>query len=171
MNVKYDPESPLLENEDKNGFLELVGSAQWISNNTRPDVAYAANFLGRHREKPTRQHMYQAKRIWRYFSGTKNLGLTLGGAKTLRDLELWLHCDASYSNQPDDCRAYHLCRYFAREMAVQATGHRHTEYDRSRIREHVRCRTRYDLDPKTVDGYEYPGPEDWDGFPECSACG
>ena len=42
--------------------------------------------------------MYQVKRIWRYFSATKNLGLTLGGAKTLRNLELWLHCDASWAD-------------------------------------------------------------------------
>ena len=51
--MKYDPDLPELEGQDRVEFLELVGSAQWISNNTRPDVTYAANFLGRHRQHPT----------------------------------------------------------------------------------------------------------------------
>ena len=98
--MKYDPDLPELEGQDRIEFLELVGSAQWISNNTRPDVAYAANFLGRHRQHPTRQHLEQIKRVWRYFSGTRNLGLTLGGAQSLNDLDLWLHCDASWADDP-----------------------------------------------------------------------
>jgi Reverse transcriptase (RNA-dependent DNA polymerase) len=51
--MKYDSDLPELEGQDRVEFLELVGSAQWISNNTRPDVTYAANFLGRHRQHPT----------------------------------------------------------------------------------------------------------------------
>ena len=46
VNVKYDPDALEIDEEEKTEYLELVGSAQWISNNTRPDVAYAANFLG-----------------------------------------------------------------------------------------------------------------------------
>jgi hypothetical protein len=44
--MKYNLDLPELDEKEKNEYLELVGSAQWISNNTRPDVAYAANFLG-----------------------------------------------------------------------------------------------------------------------------
>jgi hypothetical protein len=56
VNVRYDPDAPEVGEKEKTEYLELVGSAQWIANNTRPDLAYAANFLGRHRQKPTRQH-------------------------------------------------------------------------------------------------------------------
>jgi hypothetical protein len=98
--MKYNPDLPELEDKEKNDYLELVGSAQWISNNTRPDVAYAANFLGRHRQKPTSQHLEQLKRLWRYLSGTRNLGLTLGGTCGLEELDLWLHCDASWADDP-----------------------------------------------------------------------
>lgn len=97
--MRYDTELPELSEEERTDFLELVGSAQWIGNNTRPDIAYAANFLGRHRVKPTSQHMAQAKRMWRYICGTKKLGLTLGGC-SIDELELWLHCDASWADDP-----------------------------------------------------------------------
>jgi hypothetical protein len=76
----------------------MVGSAQWILNNTRPDIAYAANFLGRHRQKPTGQYMEQLIRLWRYLSGTRDLGLTLGATGVLENPELWLHCNTSWAN-------------------------------------------------------------------------
>jgi hypothetical protein len=97
--MKYDANLPELPEGEKAEFLELVGSGQWVGNNTRPDVAYAANFLGRHRNKPTSQHMEQLKRLWRYLSGTRKLGLTLGGC-AWENLELWLHCDASWADDP-----------------------------------------------------------------------
>jgi Reverse transcriptase (RNA-dependent DNA polymerase) len=100
VHIKIHTSMEELDPSEKEEYLELVGSAQWIANNTRPDLSYAANFLGRHREKPTCQHLYQIKRVWRYLRGTKNLGLTLGGEQTLRDLDLWLHCDASWADDP-----------------------------------------------------------------------
>ena len=104
VHIKYDLELPELDKKEKEEYLEMVGSAQWISNNTRPDIAYAANFLGRHRQKPTRQYMEQLKRLWRYLSGTKDLGLTLGGTGILENPELWLHCDASWADDPKSRR-------------------------------------------------------------------
>jgi hypothetical protein len=98
--IKYNLDLPELDDKEKNKYLELVGRVQRISNNTRPDVMYAANFLGRHRQKPTSQHLEQLKRLWRYLSGTRNLGLTLGGARSLENLDLWLHCDASWADDP-----------------------------------------------------------------------
>jgi hypothetical protein len=89
--VKYDPDLPLLAEDERVEYLELVGSAQWISNNMRPDLAYPANFLGRHRMNPTRQYMEQLKRLWRYLSRTKKFGLVLGGTQSLTDVDLWLH--------------------------------------------------------------------------------
>ena len=45
--VKYDLDLPPLESKEKEEYLELVGSAQWISTNTWPDLAYTANLIGR----------------------------------------------------------------------------------------------------------------------------
>jgi hypothetical protein len=104
VHVRYNPDLPELDKNNKEEYLENVGSAQWVSNNTRPDVAYTANFLGRHRQRPTSQHMEQSKRMWRYLSGTRDLGLTLGGSGILDDPELWLHCDASWADDPNSRR-------------------------------------------------------------------
>ena len=30
----------------------------------------------------------------------RNLGLTLGGTQSLNDLDLWLHCDTNWANDP-----------------------------------------------------------------------
>jgi hypothetical protein len=99
LRIKYDSELPQLDEKEKKEFLELVGCAKCVANNGRPDIAYAANFLGRHRNKPTTQHMERIKRIWRYLSGTRKMGLTLGG-RSIDDLEFWLHCDASWADDP-----------------------------------------------------------------------
>ena len=32
--VKYDPNLPLLKDKEKEEYLELIGSAQWVSSNT-----------------------------------------------------------------------------------------------------------------------------------------
>jgi hypothetical protein len=46
--MKYDLDALKIEEKEKIKYLKLIGSIKWISNNTRPDVAYIVNFLGRH---------------------------------------------------------------------------------------------------------------------------
>ena len=89
-NIKYNLDLREFNDKEKSEYLELFGSTQCISNKSRPDIAYAANFLGRHRQKPTCQHLEQLKRVWRYLGGNRNLGLTLGGVRNLECLDLWL---------------------------------------------------------------------------------
>src|SRR5436190_24326511 len=60
--------------------------------------------MGRTREKPTHQHMEQVKRIWRYLKGTEDLGITLGSENSIDNLKLWLHCDASWADDPVTCK-------------------------------------------------------------------
>jgi hypothetical protein len=55
-NIKYNLDLRELNDKEKSEYLELFGSTQCISNKSRSDIAYAANFLGRHRQKPTCQH-------------------------------------------------------------------------------------------------------------------
>ena len=50
------------------------------------------------------QHMEQVKRIWRYLKGTEDLGITLGSKNSIDDLKLWLHCDASWADDPVTCK-------------------------------------------------------------------
>src|SRR5438046_10385232 len=48
--------------------------------------------------------MNQIKRTWRYLSATKDLGITLGGEKSIEELKLWLHCNASWADNPATCK-------------------------------------------------------------------
>lgn len=57
-------------------FREAIGSLLYLSNVTRPDIAYSVNYLSRHMEKPLIKHWNQLKRIFRYLKGTRDLGLT-----------------------------------------------------------------------------------------------
>ena len=53
LDVKYDLDLPPLESKEKEEYLELVRSAQWISTNTWLDLAYIANLIDKTQEKPT----------------------------------------------------------------------------------------------------------------------
>jgi len=65
---------------------------------------YVANLLGRTQDKPTCQYIEQIKRTWRYLSGTKDLGIVLGGEDSIEELRLWLHCNTSWANDPKNCK-------------------------------------------------------------------
>jgi transposase InsO family protein len=54
----------------------LVGSLQYFSSMTRPDIAYAVNLLSRHVEKPTNEIWSAGIEIVKYLAGTQDLGVT-----------------------------------------------------------------------------------------------
>jgi hypothetical protein len=81
---KYSPlptvhvdDAPLLPSVTP--YLEIVGSIQWIASSTRPDVAFAASFLGRYNAEPTQAHYELGLRVIRYLVSTRQVGLELGG--------------------------------------------------------------------------------------------
>ena len=76
MPANWAPEtmhSPLLA--DNSSFASLIGSLLYIAICTRPDIAFAVNFLARYTSKPTQAIMDGAKRVVRYLKGTAKLGL------------------------------------------------------------------------------------------------
>ena len=56
---------------------ELVGSLNWISSCTRPDLSFATNVLARHLTKLNSNHAAGTKRILRYLKATRSYGLQL----------------------------------------------------------------------------------------------
>ena len=56
-------------------YQAVVGSLLYLSNKTRPDIAYAVSSVARYCSKPTRNHWTAAKRILRYLKGTHDYGL------------------------------------------------------------------------------------------------
>ena len=72
-------------------YQELVGSLLWLAGCTRPDIAYAASFLGRYSADPTEAHWQMGLRVISYLSHSRNIGLTLGGKP--RSLECYVDSD------------------------------------------------------------------------------
>ncbi|KAI0991198.1 hypothetical protein K3495_g16989, partial [Podosphaera aphanis] len=71
-------ESSLLEKEDKSLYQQIVGSGIYLSNNTRPDIAYCVGQLARFMSRPGGIHLKMAKQLLRYLKGTTNLGIQYG---------------------------------------------------------------------------------------------
>ncbi|UYV65505.1 hypothetical protein LAZ67_3004542, partial [Cordylochernes scorpioides] len=57
-------------------YRELIGGLLYISQRTRPDIAYAVSQLARYCSKYTRKHWVAAKRILRYLKSSEHLGIT-----------------------------------------------------------------------------------------------
>jgi hypothetical protein len=63
----------------KFSYREAVGSLLYLSTHTRPDISFTVGMLGRAIAAPSAQDVVAVKRPMRYFSGTRNYGLLLGG--------------------------------------------------------------------------------------------
>jgi hypothetical protein len=82
--IPLDPKCALTMDEDAKPekaypYRELVGALTWISQISRPDIAFAACYLGQFSANPGPEHWAAAKRVLRYLAGTRNAYLTLGG--------------------------------------------------------------------------------------------
>lgn len=66
-------------------YKQLVGSIIYLATVSRPDIAFAANFLSRAMDKPTKMHWVTAKRVLKYLKGTMDKGLnySVNGNKKL----------------------------------------------------------------------------------------
>lgn len=56
-------------------YQEAVGSLIYLSQGTRPDIAYAVNSVSKFCNKPGKAHWGAVKRIFRYIKGTVNAKL------------------------------------------------------------------------------------------------
>lgn len=80
-------------------YRKLIGNLLYISQNTRPDVTYAINYLSRFQNKPTEEHFAGVKRVIRYLSGTVDYGLLF--AKNENE-DLHGYADASWGEDVED---------------------------------------------------------------------
>jgi hypothetical protein len=83
--------------EDINRYQQLVGSLIYLSNSTRPDIAYAVSFLARSMHAPTESDFSNGKRVLRYLKGTKNLALNFNNNQQ----SLFVYSDSSYAEEKD----------------------------------------------------------------------
>ncbi|MBW0545458.1 hypothetical protein O181_085173 [Austropuccinia psidii MF-1] len=61
-------------------YHKAVGSLNYLTLCTRPDLAYETSSLSQFLENPLRDHVAAFKRVLRYLQGTKSDELMLGGA-------------------------------------------------------------------------------------------
>ena len=76
LNVKLKLNPDGNEGSRSNSFARLLGELQYLANCTRPDISFAVNRLAAYTANPSIQHVTTLKRILRYLTGTKNLGIT-----------------------------------------------------------------------------------------------
>lgn len=63
----------------KVNYRSAVGSLMYLSQCTRPGLAYAVGVLSQHLERPSIAHWNAALHVFRYLKGTVNLGITYNG--------------------------------------------------------------------------------------------
>lgn len=66
----------VLGERESRQYAELVGSLLYLSNCTRPDLAFATGALARFMSAPTGQHAQAAKQVLRYLVDTHSQGIT-----------------------------------------------------------------------------------------------
>lgn len=64
-------------------YQRLVGCLLYLSIATRPDIAFAAMWLGQHASKPARPHFLLTKHVLRYLAGSASLVLSFGFSSSL----------------------------------------------------------------------------------------
>lgn len=78
-------------------YQELIGSLIYLSQGTRPDIAYVTTYLSQFNTKYTRENWVQAKHVLRYLKETMTEGITYKkNGKMLK-----LYSDASWNNTLD----------------------------------------------------------------------
>jgi hypothetical protein len=98
LNVKlsqYDSSAALLNQEDKQRYMQVVGSLKYVATATRPDICFAATSLAQYMSCPTHHLLKCAERVFRYLSATQHLALTC--KKSTIDLHLVGNSDADWA--------------------------------------------------------------------------
>ncbi|GJW03641.1 integrase, catalytic region, zinc finger, CCHC-type containing protein [Tanacetum coccineum] len=66
-------------------YHSMIGSLMYLTS-SRPDIVQAVCYYGRYQARPTKKHLKEVKRIFRYLKGTLNMGFcTSGGIQFLGD--------------------------------------------------------------------------------------
>lgn len=87
-------------------FLEAIGSLLYISQISRPDIAYTINVLSSYCKNPKKQHWLAVKRVMRFLKGTIDYKLTY---KKKLCHKLKGYSDADWANDPNDRRSITGC--------------------------------------------------------------
>jgi hypothetical protein len=74
MSKIYESES--VETTEKFSIREAIGCLMYLTNATRPDIAFVVNNVSRHVTKPTKTLWTTIQRIFKYLNSTSENGIT-----------------------------------------------------------------------------------------------
>ncbi|XP_073811779.1 uncharacterized protein [Musca autumnalis] len=84
-------------------YQEAIGCLLYLVQGTRPDLAYAINYLSKFNDCFDNTHWSAVKRVFRYLKGTKNAALVF--KKNDNGLQIRGFCDADYAGDVSDRRS------------------------------------------------------------------
>jgi hypothetical protein len=84
--------------QDTKLYLSAVGSLNYISTSTRPDISFTVNTVSRKMSNPNHEDWKKVKRIFRYLKGSINLKLKYTNNTT----KLIGYSDAEFAGDPTD---------------------------------------------------------------------
>jgi hypothetical protein len=84
-------------------YLSAVGSLNYLSTMTRPDIAYVVGYFGRFSSNPGPRHWAAVKHLFRYLKGSMDYKLTYSGKDT--SVVFDTYCDASHGDCLDSGRS------------------------------------------------------------------
>src|SRR6267154_1237001 len=90
------------EGNRNNGYASLIGSLMYLAVAMRPDIAYAIQRLSSFTATPGLAHWTAAKRVLRYLSGTRSLGIKYEGTTANNEVQIEGWSDTDYANDPRD---------------------------------------------------------------------
>jgi hypothetical protein len=117
LDINKDPFRPKGDDEEilspECSYLGAIGALLYLAQCTRPDISFAVNCLARHSTAPTRRHWNGIKDIFRYLSGTMDMGLFYPYASssestplgTRNNATLVGYADAGYLSDPHKGRS------------------------------------------------------------------
>jgi hypothetical protein len=97
-----DPDSPTLNAKDHTRYRAIIGALQWLQRVSRPDLAYAVNFLSRFQASPTQECLRAAERVWHFArQTTKESPKGIHIPRPSDDDVLTVYCDGAHAAKRD----------------------------------------------------------------------
>ncbi|KAL0345336.1 UNVERIFIED_CONTAM: Secreted RxLR effector protein [Sesamum radiatum] len=104
LDVNKDPFRPPVRNDEilcpEVPYLSAIGALMYLSNNTRPNMAFSVNLLARYSSIPTKRHWNGVKHILHYLRGTSDMGLYFEWHEDAKTSNLVGYSDAGYLSDP-----------------------------------------------------------------------
>ena len=83
-------------------YREAIGSLNFLSQVSRPDITYAVGRLARYASDPRKNHWEAVKRVMRYLKGTVDQAIVYG-RDAGRDMKAW--CDSDWGGEETEKRS------------------------------------------------------------------